>query len=43
VSVLKDHKRQAVEILGSCKFGQHEIHRRTGMDRKMIRRYADGS
>jgi transposase len=43
VNVLKDHKRQAVEILASCKISQHEIHRRTGVDRKTIRRYAAGS
>jgi len=43
VNVLKDHKRQAVETLASYRISQHEIHRRTGVDRKTIRRYAAGS
>jgi transposase len=43
VNVLKDHKRQAVETLTSYRISQHEIHRRTGVDRKTIRRYAAGS
>jgi transposase len=40
VNVLKEHKRQAVETLVSCRISQHEIHRRTGVDRKTIRDYA---
>ena len=43
MNVLKDHKRQAVETLASYRISQHEIHRRTGVDRKTIRRYAAGS
>ncbi len=40
---MKEHKRQAVETLVSCGIGHREIHRRTKVDRKTIRRYAAGS
>lgn len=40
---MKDQKRQDVESLARCNYSQHEIHRRTGVDRKTIRRYVGGS
>jgi transposase len=43
VNVLKDHLRITVETLVSCGVSQREICRRTGIDRKTIRRYAAGS
>ncbi len=40
---MKDHLRITVETLVSCGVSQREICRRTGIDRKTIRRYAAGS
>lgn len=40
---MKEQKRQDVESLARCNYSQHEIHRRTGVDRKTIRRYVGGS
>jgi transposase len=42
VNVLKAHKRITVETLLARGVSQHEIERRTGVDRKTIRRYARG-
>jgi transposase len=41
VNVLKTHLRITIETLLSCGASQREIERRTGVDRKTIRRYAD--
>jgi len=40
VNVLKGHLRITIETLVSCGVSQREIARRTGIDRKTIRRYA---
>lgn len=43
MNVLKPHRRIMVETLLSSGATQREIERRTGVDRKTIRRYASGS
>lgn len=40
MNVLKSHLRITIQTLLSKGVSQHEIHRRTGVDRKTIRRYA---
>lgn len=40
MNVLKDHLRITIETLIGCGVSQREIERRTGIDRKTIRRYA---
>jgi len=41
VNVLKPHMRITIETLLRCGVSQREIRRRTGVDRKTIRRYAE--
>ena len=43
MNVLKSHLRITIETLVGCGVSQREIARRTGIDRKTIRRYAEGS
>lgn len=43
MNVLKSHLRITVETLLAKGVSQHEIHRRTGVDRKTIRRYGSNS
>jgi len=41
VNVLKSHKKTTVLTLLERQVSQHEIHRKTGVDRKTIRKYAE--
>ena len=43
MNVLKPHLRITIETLLQSGTSQHEIARRTGVDRKTIRRYAAGA